>query len=103
MTGGNVNINLAAAYDYSIPEGFSAPPVVQRSTTAIWGTSDIPPADPDFAIWDLSEWPSALASGYIIKGTGNIGRMVGIAMSGSASERITFAGWDVSYQEGGFL
>jgi hypothetical protein len=103
LTGGNINLNLAAAYDYSIPVGFGPPPVVQPSTTALWGTSDIPPPDPAFAIWDRDEWPGALRSGSIIKGAGNIGRMVGIAMAGSASERITFAAYDVSYVQGGYL
>jgi hypothetical protein len=103
LTGGNINLNLAAAYDYAIPDGFSSPPVVQRSNTALWGLSDVPPPDPEYAIWDNSEWPGELRAGNIIKGTGNIGRMVGIAMTGSASERITFAGWDVSYIQGGFL
>jgi hypothetical protein len=103
LSGGNVAINLSAAYDYGIPEGFESPPVVQRSNTAIWGTSDIPPPDPFFAIWDQSEWPGALRSGSVIKGAGNIGRMVAVAMKGSASERITIAGWDVAYNEGGFL
>jgi hypothetical protein len=103
LTGGNINMNLAASYDYAIPEGFGPPPVVQPSTTALWGSSDIPPPDPEFAIWDVDEWPGALRSGYIIKGTGNIGRMVAVAMAGSASERITLVGWDVSYIQGGFL
>ena len=93
VTQGELNLKLEAVYDYQFPYSTVPPPIVPTLFGALW----------DVALWDDAEWPGGNTSRSVTQGASGIGRVVAISMSGSASSRVTFAGWNGIYRKGGFL
>ena len=93
FTSSKLNLNVRAVYDYNLSADISPPPATPSYTGAVW----------DASLWDNVTWgadPKAISAP---RGTLGQGRVVGIAMKGNSSTRLTFIGWDVDFQSGGFL
>jgi len=89
------SLNVGVVYDYNTQQEADAPPVSTEPAGAVW--------DGPSAIWDLSTWDTSSKGISIPFGVDGIGRTVAIALSGSATARITVIGFDVTYTQGNFL
>jgi hypothetical protein len=89
-------LNTVAVYDYAISTNIQAPPAAPNAPSNAWG----PEGD---ARWDIATWDYAITSNSRTVGSLGMGNVAAIAMRGSANNRITFVGWDISYTVGGFL
>ena len=90
---GTAALNVKAVYDYDIDARAALPPEVAYQGSNLW----------DEAIWDVDLWDYGTAGVSFPLGASGMGRVVAVAIRGSSSTRLNFAGWDVSYTVGGFL
>jgi len=93
-TQGALSVNVKAVYDYDIEPIINLPP------------GGLPIADG--GIWNSSVWNNALWSGpptgaSIPIGALGMGRAVAIGMRGTANDRVSLVGWDITLTAGGVL
>jgi hypothetical protein len=86
-------LNTKAIYDYEISAEIQPPPPAAGAAQNAW----------DVAEWDIATWDYLLTSNSRTVGSLGMGNVAAIAMRGSANNRITFVGWDISWTQGGFL
>lgn len=88
----NYQVSARFRFDLSTPTGGST---VSKILGALWDT----------AKWDQDLWPAIqdFANEQRVSGAVGIGPEVAIAFSGKASARVILIGFDVMYDEGGFL
>jgi hypothetical protein len=87
------SLNTVAVYDYAISTQVQAPPSAPSSADNAWDTAE----------WDIGTWDYVQTSNSRTVGSLGMGNVAAVLMRGSASNRITFVGWDISYTAGGFL
>jgi hypothetical protein len=86
-------LNTAAVYDYRISTETQAPPAAPNEPTNAWDAAD----------WDIATWDYILTSNSRTVGSLGMGNVAAISMRGSATNRITFVGFDISWTQGGFF
>lgn len=82
----------SAKYNYDLSE-IAAPGGNPTASSATWGS----------AVWGTSQWAGDYASTQPVGGSAGIGVDVAIATRFAAVSRTVLAGWDVSFDLGGFL
>ena len=93
IVSGQANVNVKAVYDYEIDTLIGLPPPAAASGVSLW----------DVALWDAAVWDFSATGASVPLGGDGMGRVMAVAMRGSAQNRITLIGWDVLYTTGGFL
>lgn len=85
--------NIKAVYDYELNPAVQNPFGVAASDAATW----------DFGTWGAAIWSGESTGGSFLEGAAGLGRTIAIAMRGSAQQRLTVLGWDMTLVTGGFL
>lgn len=92
VSGSQPVVSCAAKYNYDLTE-IGAPTGNPSATGASW----------DAAVWDNANWQGDYVSNQPVVGSAGIGIDVAIATRFSAVSRTVLAGWDVTFDTGGFL
>ena len=94
-------LNTKAIYDYAINTVVETPAaaVIKVDT---WQETTVPPST-GISDWNTASWDFILTGNSSTVGALGMGNTVAVAMRGSASNRITFVGWDMSITSGGFF
>jgi len=90
---GTIALSVKAIFDYNVAATVQPPPPAANTGENLWG----------IGVWNSSVWGYGLTGRSYPAATLGYGRVMAIAMAGSATSRITVAGWDVMYTEGGLL
>lgn len=90
-TTAGVSYDVAARWDYDLTELSTV--TAGDPGTNVWDT----------AVWDTAIWGGPYQSSRRVRGATGMGVAVAIAMRGTAAARVSIAGVDVTYTQGGLL
>jgi hypothetical protein len=92
LSAGVPSFSIQAHFDYDILEGGGVI-IFNPVDAALW----------DEALWDSAVWGGGISSAQALRGGSGIGVVVGVALRGDTTERLTFVAVDIIADAGGFI
>lgn len=87
------NVEVQAKFGFDLSEPSPSLATVSPGESGTWDT----------AVWDVDPWAGDLVPYQPLSGASGMGRDVAIAVRGRATSRTTLVGFDVFFDQGGFL
>lgn len=87
------SFNTDIVWDYGENTAISGAATTPSAAAATWDTD----------VWDGEQWDYTLNGDTYPKGEMGMGRTLAIAMKGSTRARVELIGWDITFDNGGFL